>query len=267
MPIKLIASDLDGTLVADLHTISPRTQAAIKAAQEKGVHVTIATGREYPVTEKFVKMLGLTTPTICFQGAVIYNPVTQQSLTSESLPLSLAHRLIALTRRDNLSLYFYLGNTAYTENNTPQSEVIFSGIGTPLVQVGDLMQVVTQPPVKGIIIHPASETDAVMATLRADLNGQVSVFRSLDVLIEVTSTQVSKGNALAKLAAHLGVDQSEVMAIGDQDNDIDMIKWAGVGVAMGNGSAGAKAAADFIAPPISEDGAAWAIEHFVMGRQ
>ena len=132
MPIKLIASDLDGTLVADLHTISPRTQAAIKAAQEKGVYVTIATGREYPVTEKFVKMLGLTTPTICFQGAVIYNPVTQQSLTSESLPLPLAHRLITLTRRDNLSLYFYLGNTAYTENNTPHSEVIFSGIGTPL---------------------------------------------------------------------------------------------------------------------------------------
>lgn len=267
MPIKLIASDLDGTLVADLHTIAPRTQSALKAAQKKGVHVTIATGREYPVTEKFIKMLGLTTPTICFQGALIYNPVTQQTLAGDSLPVPLAHQLITLARRDNLSLYFYLENTAYTENPTPHSEVIFAGIGTPLVQVGDLKKAITRPPVKGIIVHPAPETEAVIATLRTELNGQVSVFRSLDMLIEVTSQQVSKGNALAKLAAHLGIDQSEVMAIGDQDNDIAMIKWAGLGVAMGNASIGAKAAADFIAPPISEDGAAWAIEHFVLGEK
>jgi Cof subfamily protein (haloacid dehalogenase superfamily) len=267
MPIKLIASDLDGTLVADLRTISPRTQAAVKAAMDQGVQFTIATGREYPMTERFVKMLGLTAPTICYQGALVYNPVTQSTVASDSMPVPLAHQLITLARRDNLSLHLYLENTAYTENVTPQSKTIFAGIGTPVVPVDDLKQAVTRPPVKGIIVHPAAETDAVMDSLRKELNGQISVFRSLDTLIELTSPQVSKGNALAKLAAHFGIDQSEVMAMGDQDNDIDMLKWAGVGVAMGNASAGAKAAADVIAPSITEDGAAWAIEHFVLGEK
>jgi hypothetical protein len=90
------------------------------------------------------------------------------------------------------------------------------------------------------------------------------VVRSSNVLIEVFPVNVSKGHALAALADHLGVSQSEVMAIGDHDNDIEMLAWAGLGVVMGNGSEAAKAVAQVIAPPIDEDGAAWAIEKFIL---
>ena len=132
--------------------------------------------------------------------------------------------------------------------------------------MNDLKQVATSPPNKGLIVHPAEEAATAAEQLAVALGNNLNVFRSLDTLIEVTSPNVSKGHALAALADYYGISQSEVMAIGDQDNDIDMIAWAGVGVAMGNASLGAKAAADYIAPPISEEGAAWAIEEFVLER-
>ncbi len=91
--------------------------------------------------------------------------------------------------------------------------------------------------------------------------------RSWDRLIEATGPSISKGEALARLAAHVGVSQSGTMAVGDQDNDVSMIAWAGLGVAMGNASPAAKAAADVIAPVLEADGAAWAIERYVLGQK
>lgn len=264
--IKLLALDLDGTLVADLNTIPARTRTAIQAAGRQGVQVTIATGREWGVTRRFVHMLGLTTPVICYQGALIVDPQSGRPIASESLPLPLAHRLIDLARREHLALHLYLDNHAYIEHPSAQSRAIFSRMGATVVEVPDLKQVITRPPLKGLIVHPAGDGEALAGRLQTALGSGLSVFRSLDVLIEVTSPQVSKGRALATLARHAGVLPQEVMAIGDQDNDIDMIAWAGLGVAMGNASPGAKAAADYIAPPISRQGAAWAIEQFILKR-
>lgn len=265
MPIRLLALDLDGTILADLHTIPPRTQAVIKGAVEQGVHVTIATGREYDITHKFVEVLGLTTPTICCQGGLIYNGQTGETINRDGLSVPLAHQLIDLARTRPFALHLCLdGKGTYTESATPFSRKILGDVGGSIVEVSDLKQVVTVPPTKGLIVHPADEAGALVDELQATLNGSLSVFRSHTMLIEVTSPTVSKGHALAFLANYYGIPQSEVMAIGDQDNDIEMIVWAGLGVAMGNASAGAKAAADVIAPPLSEEGAAWAIEKFVL---
>lgn len=265
MSIRLLALDLDGTILADLHTILPRTQVAIRAATERGVYVTIATGREYDITHKFVQMLGLTTPTICCQGGLIYNAHTGETINCEGLSVPLAHQLIDLARARGLALHLYLGEAkSYTEAATPLSRDIFARVGATITEVDDLKRRVTTPPVKGLIVHPADEAAALVSELQALLNGHLSVLRSHTSLIEITSSQVSKGYALAILANYYGIAQTEVMAIGDQDNDIEMIVWAGLGVAMGNASAGAKAVADVIAPPLSEEGAAWAIEKFIL---
>jgi hypothetical protein len=264
MTFKLLALDLDGTLVADMHTISPRTQAAVKAATQQGVQVVLATGRELTATQKFIDMLGLSTPVICYQGALVSNPLTGETIASQTLPLPLTHHLIDLARSYRLSLHLYLNGSTYTERPWPQSRSVLGELGAPIVQVEDLKASITTPPIKGLIVHPAEEAEVMVARLQADLGDKLSVFRSLDVLIEVTTPQVSKGQALALLAEHYGLSQAEVMAIGDQDNDVEMIAWAGLGVAMGNGSDRSKAAADVVAPPISEDGAAWAIERFIL---
>lgn len=265
MPIKLLALDLDGTILADLHTISPRTQAAIKAAVAQGVYVSIATGREYDITRKFVEMLGLTTPTICYQGALIYNGYTGETISREGLPLPLAHQLIDLARTRRLVLQFCQGETGtYVEASSLLSRKTMEAVGATVQEVSDLKQVVTTPPIKGLIVHPADEAAALTSELKSTLNGSLNVFLSHATLIEITSPLVSKGHALAALAAYYNIPQSEVMAIGDHENDIEMLAWAGLGVAMGSATAGAKAAADVIAPPLSEDGAAWAIEKFIL---
>jgi Cof subfamily protein (haloacid dehalogenase superfamily) len=264
MPIKLLAADLDGTLVADLHTIPARTQATIKAVVEQDVRVVIATGRGYEDTRKFVHMLGLTTPVICYQGAIIYDFQTGQTIANEGLSMPATSQLIDLARSLDLSLSLHLNGNAYTERQTAQSRTFFDNIGTSLTEVADLKQVITTPPIKGMIVHPPHEIQAMAARLQTAVGDRLNVFHSLDILIEITSPNVSKGQALETLAVHYGLLQNEVMAIGDQDNDVEMIAWAGLGVAMGNASPKAKAAADHIAPPLEEEGAVWAIEKFIL---
>jgi hydroxymethylpyrimidine pyrophosphatase-like HAD family hydrolase len=146
---------------------------------------------------------------------------------------------------------------------TSLTQEILVASGATVVQVRDLKQVRQTPPLKGLVVHPANEIEAVIKDLKAALGDSLSVVRSSKVLIELFSPTVSKGQALATLAQYLEIPQQEVMAIGDQDNDIEMIAWAGLGVAMGNASAGAKAVAQVVAPPITEEGAAWAIEEYI----
>lgn len=267
MPIKLLASDLDGTLIADMRSVPKRTRAAIETAMARGVRVTIATGREWGgLTQRFASVLELNTPIICYQGALIIDPQTNETIASEGLSLPLTRRLIDLARLHRLSLHLFLNGKTYTEFPTEQSRSIMGYVGSDIIEVDDLKQAITASPIKAMIVHPPAEVEGLLGRLQAALGKDLSVFRSLEPLIEVTSAQVSKGRALANLADYYGFAQSEVMAIGDQDNDIDMIEWAGLGVAMGNASPGAKAVADYIVPPISEEGAASAIERFVLGR-
>lgn len=264
MSIKLLALDLDGTIVTNLHTIPKRTQAAIKAAVRQGVRVVIATGRAYLVTEKFIRLLELTTPVICYQGALIYDFQADRIIASETMPLPLAHQLIDQARAQRLALYLFLGHQAFTEAPTELSRSLLHTTGMYPHEVSDLKVVTTSAPFKGMIVHPAAEAALITAQLAEALDEALSVFQSLDTLIEVTSPRVSKGQALATLANYYGLAQDEVMAMGDQDNDIDMIAWAGLGIAMGNASVGAKAAANYIAPPIEAEGAVWAIETFIL---
>jgi hypothetical protein len=119
-------------------------------------------------------------------------------------------------------------------------------------------------PVKFLFIAEPIQADRIEAAMRRRFEGQMEIVRSHANFVEGNPLGVSKGDALCRLAHHLGIPQERVMAIGDQGNDVAMIAWAGVGVAMGNASPAATAVADWIAPPLSEDGAAVAIEHFIL---
>ena len=264
MSIKLLALDLDGTIVAHLQDLTPTTQAAIEAATERGIKVVIATGREIHSTLPFHAQLKLDTPVICYQGAATYDPQTGQTVTSIGIPLVQTYQIIDFTRSRNIALNLYIDDMGYTENITAESKQVFEKTGAIHTLVEDLKQVITRDPVKGLIVHPAEECESLVRQLRQSTNGDVKVVRSLDNLVELTSPAVSKGKALANVAKRYGIAQSEVMAVGDQDNDIEMIEWAGLGIAMGNASPNAKAVADHIAPPISEEGVIWAIKKFIL---
>lgn len=265
MPIKLVALDLDGTLIADWQTIREPVQTAVQAAVQQGVKVVVATGREYGTAATPYEQLGLATPLICFQGALAYEPRSNLVLVEHGLALPLVHQLIDLARAQDLALYVYGRFDGYAENGSQMGNKLFADIGSSISHVADLKQVVTANPLKAIIMHPAEKVPALIEWMAAHLPPDaVTLARSLDVAIEIVAPTTSKGSALAAVAAHYGITQQETMAVGDQDNDVEMLNWAGLSVAMGNGSAKAKAVANYVAPTVEEDGAAWAINQFVL---
>ncbi len=121
-----------------------------------------------------------------------------------------------------------------------------------------------EAPIKGLMIVEPGMGEEMAAELHAIFDGRLTVLRSHELFTEVTPPKASKGNALAFLAARYGISQAETLAVGDSDNDISMIRWAGLGVAMGNAAPEVIAAADWVAPPVAEDGLATIIERFVL---
>jgi Cof subfamily protein (haloacid dehalogenase superfamily) len=117
---------------------------------------------------------------------------------------------------------------------------------------------------KGLFIGEPHDNDVLVARLRARFDGRLSVVRSHNLFAEVISLDASKGHALAFLARKYGVAQSETMAVGDSGNDVSMIRWASVGVAMDNATSDVKAAADWVAPSVTEDGLVAVIEKYVL---
>ena len=261
-PIRLIALDLDGTLFDFSFQFSSRVRSAITQAQQHGVAVTLATGRSITSTRPFAQELDIREPLICYQGGWIAE-TNGRVLHRVALDRNLAAQMIDFAQAHNWHVNLYCDGQLYlTELRHPLS--FYEGLLNPAAQhVSDLHALLDRDPDKVLIVTEGNG-DEILAGLRERFDGQMEIVRSHDLFIEANPLNVDKGIGLAWLAGHLGVPQSQVMAVGDQDNDTPMVAWAGLGVAMGNGSAACKAAADWIAPPISDDGVAAAIERFVL---
>lgn len=266
MKPKLIACDLDGTLMGETRLIPQRTRWAVQRAMEQGGLVTIATGRGYAPTARFAQDLGVNAPLICYQGALIQSHRDGTIIHSDTIPVDVAREVIKFSQARQLNGQVYLDDgRAYADQVDSVAARLADVAQVPVTGVGDLAQWLDRPPLKFLFFIERQEAiPGLVRALQAECNGRVQVVRSWHQLVEVTGPNVSKGEALARLAAYLGVPQAATMAVGDQDNDVSMINWAGLGVAMGDASPAAKAAADVVAPPLAGAGAAWAIERFVL---
>lgn len=265
MPYRLLALDLDGTIVDGDLRISPRVRRALRAAADGGVHVTLASGRPFDGTRLFAGDLGIREPLICHQGALVRDPGSGQVYLRRSLPRHLAHELIDIVREHGWDVFLTLDDEQYVERLTPALQVLLDLSPTPAkAQVVADLKALPQDPLRLLIVVETAEAAAVANLLHERFDGRLLIVRSFARFVEATDMAASKGQALAFLARKLGVSQAETMAIGDQDNDVDMVAWAGLGVAMGNASAAVKAAANHVTATIAEDGAALAIERFIL---
>ena len=267
MAVRLLALDLDGTIVNSDLRVTARVRRAVTRAIAAGVHVTLASGRYFQGSRSYAQELGIREPLICLQGAIIQDPNTEHVYHRCGVPLNLAREFIAFTRECGWDLLLYLGDCLYVDRVTPLLRYYaeYTPAHEELHAVGDLQAFLTTEPLKLLVVTEPEQAMQVDGSLREHFEGRLHIVRSFSRFVEGTNLQVSKGQALAFLARTLGVAQSETMAIGDNDNDADMVAWAGLGVAMGNASAAVKAAAEYLAPSIDEDGAAQAIERFVLG--
>lgn len=266
-PIRLIAADLDGTVLDHAQRLSPRVQAAYKAAADRGVRVTIATGRNVASARKFAAALNVNAPVVCLQGGVVYDLATETLLHEVRLPHALACELVAFGEQHPAwqTVLYHLNTTYITGLKFDESFYLDLLTDNPPRIVPDLCAVLeaTDPDKVLYILDPSEARDGA-EELRAFVGDRAIVVQSHAMFIEVNHMEAHKGAGLAKLAQHLGIPREQVMALGDQGNDLTMLDWAGLGVAMGNGSDEVKAVADWVAPPIDEDGVAVAIERFVL---
>lgn len=266
--IELVALDLDGTLIDDRMVIGEPVRRSVRRAQERDVIVTIATGRMFEAAVKFACELAIEAPLICYQGGLVQAPgaaapLYRATMDREVLREVLAWRTDAVDRDWHVVLY--ADDALFVAEQRYPEEFYRDLLGQNLHWVDDLDSVLEEHvPVKFLFIAEPAEADRIEAAMRGRFGGQVEVVRSHANFVEGNPLGVSKGDALGRLAKHLGIDRERVMAVGDQGNDVPMIRWAGTGVAMGNASPAAKAVADWIAPPFAEHGAAAAIERFVL---
>ncbi len=265
MGVKLFVSDIDGTLLMPGKKISARNIDAVKKMVAAGITVTIATGRMYKAALPIAHELGVNVPIITYNGALIKS-VDGEILHAEYLPEDVVVGLVNFYERQG----WYLQN--YSEDNLYYAE--FNNYAnyyqtTQKVQgtaIGwDGMKNKTSHVCKLLSIADNEEqTLARIAELKAEFGDRIDVTKSTPIYTEIICPGVSKAAAVNILAKKLGVDRSEVMAIGDSDNDLPMLKAAGTSIAMSNGTDEVKASCDFVTGLCEDDGFAQAVEKFVL---
>ncbi len=259
-PYDLIALDLDLTLLNDAHQISARNMAAVRRCSELGAKVIITSGRMFRCTLPYVHALSLETPVIAYNGAFIKEEHNGTVLWHKQLDLGTAQALVAYCAAVDLNLNYYLDDTLYIARMNPWAELYASRTGAPLNPVGDLRVFAERAPTKALIVADPERIRQLYAELAPRYAECAYVTISNIEYLEFMPLGTDKGVALAVVADYFGIPRERVIAFGDADNDIPLIQWAGLGVAMDNARPGAKAVADRLAPRHDEDGVAVVLE-------
>ncbi|MHB0858454.1 MAG: Cof-type HAD-IIB family hydrolase [Anaerolineae bacterium] len=266
MTFQLLALDLDGTLLHENLTMSPRVRASLALAAKRGVRLVLASGRGYPSMRRWAQELQVTAPVIAYQGATVTDPSTHQKLLSTTFSLALAREVAAFCRERRLALTMYADDQIYLEEKHHSDAFFDQWFDLPYRLVADLATSLPCDPTKFIIVDEEHVLDRLRPEVEERFGDRLQIVRSHRWFLEGLALGVTKGSALAWLAQRLGVPRERTMAIGDSGNDGPMLAWAGLGIAMGNASREAKAAADVVVGSIEEDGAAEAVERFCLGR-
>lgn len=268
MTIRLLAIDLDGTLVNHDLAINPRDVAAVRAASAAGVTVVIATGRMFKSSLRFAEPLGLKGPIINYQGAVVREIASGEVWYRCELTVPMQQRVLALAEPKDWHVNAYVDERVYTARARPEADLYARIAMVPYEVVGPLSRWVGQDSTKMVLVDLDPENVPARINELSTWMGDVArVTRSLDWFVEVVNPEVSKARALAMVADRLGIAQAEVCAIGDNTNDEDMVAWAGFGVAMGNAPAALKGLAKYVTGTVDEGGVAQVIERFVIGSE
>ncbi|MBI5671216.1 MAG: HAD family hydrolase [Chloroflexi bacterium] len=272
-PIRLIVSDIDHTLLNKEHQLTDRTEAALRSAMDKGVQVVLATGKTMHSAADIIRKLNLTTPGIYAQGTIAYN--ADGTLRHQyTLEPAVARQIITFAEDRGFSVVAYSGNRLLLRRPHPAFTDMMERYHEPTPEVvGPLQNVMGSLPINKLVAFSFDEdAPRKIVALRWQLNMQIDTSAArlmqagVSQMIEILPPGASKGAMLRQLLKDLQIRPEEVLAVGDAENDIEMIQLAGVGVAVGNAAPHVQAVADYVAPRYDEDGVANAVERFVLKR-
>lgn len=276
MPFKILALDIDGTLLTPRGEITPRTTQAINQARQRGVLVVLVTGRRFGSARDLVLRLQLDIPLVSHNGALTKNIETLETLDFHPLDTDLAHEMIRFGRAHGVDMICNddphgLG-TMVIESISPDNKPLhryLNNYRSAVVEVPDLLEHIQSPPIQLTVSGRCDPTDEFAEKLGEAMEGRIQLFktryRAFDLtILDVLSTTASKGESVARIARQHGIAREEVMAIGDNHNDLTMLRYAGQGVVMANAEDELKQMGFALTTSNEEDGVAQAIERFIL---
>lgn len=262
--IKLVALDMDDTLLNQHNVISLRNAEVIRRAAEQGVTVTIATGRMYRSARPYAEGLGLDVPLITYNGALVRGALSGETLLDRPIAAELASEVLALFQEKGWHIQTYVNDELYVAEHNKWSDAYSTLAKVPAIELGGAFYTLRQAPSKMLAMAEPDQITDIRQTMQTRFGSQLFVAISKPTYLEIVNPVVNKGTALAFLAERLGIQREQVMAVGDSFNDLDMIEYAGWGVAMGNAPNPVKQRAQAVVSDNANDGVAEAFEQFVL---
>lgn len=264
MPIKLIVTDLDGTLLNDAKTVSEANIAAFRTARTQGIKASIATGRMHLAASYFGKIIGAEVPVISCNGAMIRTIDTDEAIFEKYIDDSAAEELLAFFSENNIYCSWYIG----TKRFAPYfSWDMFPGYRTvenfDLIEVGKnykpFAKNVTQIVIRSDKKIPLELTQMLGEKFKAFVKFQ----QNTGYTVDITPPDISKATGIKHLAQYLNINKEDIMVLGDGDNDLEMLRYAGISSATANAIEAAKKAATFVTGSCNDDGVAKAINKVI----
>jgi Cof subfamily protein (haloacid dehalogenase superfamily) len=227
----------------------------------------LVTGRMFQSVRRYALEAGIDDPVVCYQGAVVAEPVSGRWLRHVPIPLELARETIAALTAEGFGLNCYVDDELYVAEVTPEAERYADFQNLELHPVGDLLGWLDKPPTKLVVIDDAEVLVRLKQRMIDRFDGRLYISTSLPYFLEFASRDVTKAAGLEFLAEHLGFARERTVAFGDGENDIELVDWAGFGVAVENAHDLVKEVADFVCPSVDEEGVAQMLEAYLDSRR
>jgi Cof subfamily protein (haloacid dehalogenase superfamily) len=247
--------------------LRPRTRAAIAAARAAGIQVVLVTGRMFQSVRRYAVEAGIDDPVVCYQGAVVADPVGGRWLRHVPIPLEVARETIAALNAEGFGLNCYVDDELYVAEVTPEAKRYADFQGLKLHPVGNLLDWLDKAPTKLVVIDDPDVLDGLKQWMLERFDGRLYISKSLPYFLEFASPYVTKAAGLEFLADYLGLARERTVAFGDGENDIELVEWAGYGVAVENADDLVKEVADFVCPSVDEEGVAQVLEAYLDSRR
>jgi Cof subfamily protein (haloacid dehalogenase superfamily) len=250
-PYRLAAIDIDDTLVGPSKQISAENRAAIGRLQDAGCRVVLASGREHHSMAIYQQRLGLDDFVVANQGALVVHPASGRQLWRRPVDPALATTLLARGRSEGFDVLLATDEGFVASPTSPWvTQDLGARDGTLRVSARDLDDEVTRGPLKVLWFGDTPAVHALSRVMAAELGSRAEVVITTAHLLEFNAPDATKATGVAAVARHYGIAQSDVLAFGDSHNDVPLLRWAGLGVAMSHGLPEAHAVADLVAPDV-----------------
>lgn len=259
--IKLIALDLDNTLLEKNNAIHPHTLCLLRKCISQGIHIVIATGRIYLSAKKYAAEIGSECKILCYNGSLITES-DGRPLFSAELSTDIMKKIVSFCKEKDLYCQFYKDHKILVERVTKDTTIDPDLANTQAIEAESFDDYIFSPSPKAMIVAPPERVPYYQAELDRYLAGNAYLAQSQPYLIEIMPKSVNKAKSLELLCNHLGITSNQVMACGDNTNDAEMIRFSGVGVAVANAVDSLKSSAFYVCANQRSLGVAEAIEKF-----